>query len=307
MRWVLLTASLASILFVRTSDAHPGSGIAVADNGDVYFTDTGKGVWRIDEQGKLTLLSPIAMHWMAIDKGGAFADAPDEFGEWFGRITRKGDKPTLVWCSDFPCTVGADGSLYFAYMHSFNIKRRTPGGRVSDFVTCKNFNVDADRSIGVLGMASDSEGNIYAVSMDDNSGEHSVWIINKNSTVRLLVKNFIKERIAPEDRHHESRPEYCRGIAVDKQGNVFIAATGSRCVVKVTANGEAKVVLRSEKPWSPTGVDVADGQVFVLEYDDESSAKGRSWPPRVRKVNRNGEVILLVAIDRSKEEHRADK
>jgi hypothetical protein len=49
--------------------AHPGSGIVVDDRGRVFFTDTGRGVWRVDSGGKLTLISESAMHWMAIDSG----------------------------------------------------------------------------------------------------------------------------------------------------------------------------------------------------------------------------------------------
>src|SRR5687767_15145917 len=81
--------------------AHPGSGIAVDAQGRVSFTDTGRGIWRVDGEGKLTLISKSAMHWMAIDPKGYFADSPDEFGEWFGRLTPRGEKPTLISCSDF--------------------------------------------------------------------------------------------------------------------------------------------------------------------------------------------------------------
>ena len=86
---------------------HPGSGIAVDEKGRIYFTDTGKGVWRIDADGKLTLISESAMHWMAIDRKGAFSNSPEQFGEWFGRLSPKGKTPTLISCSDFPCVVGA--------------------------------------------------------------------------------------------------------------------------------------------------------------------------------------------------------
>ena len=42
--------------------AHPGSGIVVDRKGRVCFTDTGAGVWRVEEGGKLALVSSVAWH-----------------------------------------------------------------------------------------------------------------------------------------------------------------------------------------------------------------------------------------------------
>jgi hypothetical protein len=42
--------------------AHPGSGIAVDRQGQVYFLDTGSGLWRIDTQGRATRLSETLFH-----------------------------------------------------------------------------------------------------------------------------------------------------------------------------------------------------------------------------------------------------
>ena len=47
-----------SLLLLCTTviSAHPGSGIVVDSVGQVYFTDTGKGVWKLGTQGELTFL-----------------------------------------------------------------------------------------------------------------------------------------------------------------------------------------------------------------------------------------------------------
>ena len=55
--WVMTVCALSTSRAV----AHPGSGIVVAETGRVYFTDTGRGVWRVDDEGKLTLISKSAM------------------------------------------------------------------------------------------------------------------------------------------------------------------------------------------------------------------------------------------------------
>jgi len=52
--------------------AHPGSGIVVDRRGQIYFIDTGQGVWRIDAQGRLAQREGPAFHWLAIDTQGRF-------------------------------------------------------------------------------------------------------------------------------------------------------------------------------------------------------------------------------------------
>lgn len=301
MRMIFAAVALAA-LCRPAAVAHPGSGIAVDPAGHVFFTDTGQGVWRIDRDGALTLVNPSAMHWMALDRAGGFADAPEQFGEWFGRLTPRGQKPALVSCSDFPCVVGADGNLYYAKMHGLTLVRRTPAGGESVLVTREAFGVGAGRPVGVNGLACGADGTLYLVSLDSlnktvGSGVHVLYAVRPDGSVRSIAKNFVTEALPEAQRHPEVRPQYSRGMAVDGKGNVYVAVTGSRCVMRVAPSGAAAVVLRAGKPWSPTGVDVSDdGEVYVLEYDDETPVRGRDWPPRVRKVARDGKVLTLATV-----------
>ena len=299
---LLAVAVVIALLIAGRAVAHPGSGIEV-DGDSVYFTDTGKGVWRIDAGGRLTLVSTSAMHWMAIDRVGGFADAPEQFGEWFGRLTPRGQKPVLISCSDFPCVIGKDGNLYFAKMHGLTIVRRTPAGRESVLVSREKFGVGADRPSGVNGLACGPDGTIYLVSLDsvnnkEGTGEHVLYAVSPDGSVLAVAKNFVTEPLPRAERHPEVRPQYCRGMAVDPAGNVYVAVTGNRCVMKVSPAGVPSTVLTAQKPWTPTGVTVSGGEVYVLEYDDETPTEGRNWPPRVRKVARDGAVAVLATVIR---------
>ena len=109
MRPTCLTVAFLCHVLAAAAWAHPPSGIAVDDGGALYFCDGARGVWRVEPgapPSRRTLVSDNALHWMALDRAGAFADAPDAFGEWFWRATPRGKKPALVLCSDFPCVVG---------------------------------------------------------------------------------------------------------------------------------------------------------------------------------------------------------
>lgn len=295
------------VLFRGSAIAHPASGIAVDARGRVFFADTGRGVWRIDPGGKLTLVSASAMHWMTIDRAGAFADAPERFG----RLTPPGEKPTLIFCSDFPCVIGPDGNLYYAKMHGLTILRRTPAGDESVLASRERFGYAADRPIGVNGMTAGKDGTVYLVSLDSlnrtvGTGEHALHAVRQDGTIRTIAKNFIRQTLPEGERPPEVRPQYCRGMAVDDDGKVYIAATGGRSVLKIQPSGESAVLLRADKPWSPTGVEVFRGETYVLEYDAETPVQGRDWPPRVRKVGRDGAVTTLATVRRGSDATPAD-
>jgi len=298
---ILLLALCLALSEIHQAAAHPGSGIAVDEQGQVFFTDTGSGVWRVDQRGQLAQISKSAMHWMAYDKEGRFSEAPDEFGEWFGRLTPKGQKPTLISCSDFPCAVGKDGNLYYAKMHSLTIVRRTPAGTETVLASPKSFGIDGNRPVGANGMVAGEDGAIYLVSLEslnrtEGTGEHRLYAIAMDGSPRMIAKDFVPNLLPVAEQHPEVRPQYCRGMAVDRQGNVFIAVTGSRCIIKVTPQSEVTVVLNANRPWSPTGVDVSNGDLYVLEYDDETPTEGRNWPPRVRRMKKDGTVTTIASL-----------
>ena len=154
-------------------------------------------------------------------------------------------------------------------------------------------------------MACGPDGTIYVVSIDSvnedvGSGEHILFAVGVDGSVKELAKDFVKEKLADDQAYHDARPQYCRGMAVDAKGNVYVVVTGSRCVMKYSTKGEWSVVARCEKPWSPTGVEVFKGEVYVLEYDDETPVEGRGWPPRVRRVGRDGRVVEVARVEREK-------
>ena len=69
---VLMTA-LVTLVVTNSALAHPGSGIAVDREGQVYFTQTnGKGTWKVNTKGERTLVNERRDHWLAIDQEGFF-------------------------------------------------------------------------------------------------------------------------------------------------------------------------------------------------------------------------------------------
>src|SRR5688572_29473361 len=115
LRYFFVAASLglAGTAFML---AHPGAGIVIDAQRQIYFLDTGQGVWKFDVNGKLALIHTLAYHWMAIDEKGHFAtsQALGNFdGGSFVRITPAGTVAAVLISSDYPVVVGRDGGLYY--------------------------------------------------------------------------------------------------------------------------------------------------------------------------------------------------
>lgn len=271
---------------------HPGSGIVVDKQGNIYFTDTGKGVWKIDTQGKLTFLPASKFHWMTIDATGSFAGSQKNFGEYFERVTSKSDKPDLIMCSDFPLVVNNDGNIYFANTRpgSAKIIKRTPDGKESVFASDKVFEF-------INGITAGADGALY-ISEASNANANTVRKITMDGTISIIATFVGKAR---NDPPLETVPSYCRGLAVDSTGTVYVAATGSRSILKITPQGKITTILQAASPSTPTGVAIFHGEVYVLEWHDvtrENLEVRSAWIPRVRKIGPDGKVITLATVSR---------
>src|ERR1700752_3551088 len=110
-RWVC-AAVVFGLLLPATLFAHPGSGIVVDRLGEVYFIDTGAGLWKIDAHGTLVKITAPRFHWLTLDAEDRFASARLPSGA-SGDVTRVGSKPALLLSSDYPLAIGRGGGLFY--------------------------------------------------------------------------------------------------------------------------------------------------------------------------------------------------
>jgi sugar lactone lactonase YvrE len=289
---MILIFAFLQILTSTITSAHPGSGIVVDKHGNVYFTDTGKGVWKIDSNGKLTFLPASKFHWMTIDPTGYFSESQKSFGQYFERVTPQSTKPALIMCSDFPLVVGKDGNIYYADTRpsSTKIIRRTPDGKESVLAINKIFGF-------ISGIAVGADGSLY-ITEASNANANTIRKITMNGTISTIATYVGK---SGNDLPLETVPSYCRGLAVDSTGTIYVAATGSRSVLKITPQGKVTTILQTASPWTPTGVAVFHGEVYVLEWHDvtpENLEVRIAYIPRVRKIGQDGKVTTLATVSR---------
>lgn len=289
---VVLVVLVAGIV---ASWGHPGSGIVVDDKGRVYFTDTGQGVWKIDEGGRVSAHEGQSYHWMTIDLRAQFAAGLPQFVEPSTSIERVGKNPTLILSSDFPVTMGKDGALVypeFAEGGPLRVYRLEPaGGRKRVLATLEN-GADGGELKWLNGMATGVDGSVY---FTENA---AVRRITPEGEVKTLARNVAVADCQRIEGAAERLGPMLRGLDVGRDGSVYVAANACRALLKVSPSGAVSVVLRLEAPWSPTGVAVSGELVYVLEFLHTNGNDRREWIPRVRKISADGSSAIIAEIER---------
>jgi len=288
---IFITLLLCFVPQARVS-AHPGSGIVVDKEGNIYFTDTGRGVWKIDTKGKLSFVPASKFHWMTIDATGYFAGSQKNFGEYFERVTAQGSKPSLIMCSDFPLVVNVDGNIYYADTRAGSAKiiKRTPDGKESVFASNRIFQF-------INGITAGADGSLY-ITESSTPDANTIRKITTDGTVTVIA-TFVGK--PSSGLPLETVPSYCRGVAVDSTGSIYVAATGSRSVLNISPQGKITTILQETSPWTPTGVAVFKGEVYILEWHDvtrENLEVRNAYLPRVRKIGLDGKVVTLATVSR---------
>jgi hypothetical protein len=285
-RCALLVAVAATAALSMPVAAHPGSGIVADRRGQIYFIDTGAGVWKLDASRALSPVPSPSFHWMTIDADNRFAKArlpsvPN------GEITRVGSDPTLLVASDTPIAIGSDGNLYHpkaARGGGVQILRTTPTGQTS---------VRASAPLPFLnGLAAAADGSLYA------TGNDTIRRIDAQGRVSLVVTGLSLAGCPAIPGVGASDGPMLRGLDVDARGAIVVAATGCGRVLRVTTDGKVATVIQVESPWSPTAVVHAGADLYVLEYLHTATEDRRAWRPRVRKVSADGQSAVIATVER---------
>jgi hypothetical protein len=186
-----------------------------------------------------------------------------------------------------------DGNTYLVALsnnseHETLLLRRTPNGNVTTLVGSQKAASEYRQVVlsSVGGMAFGTEGALY---FTDNSNIRKVTM---DSRMTMLARNLAVENPA-ESPMPESPVTRLFGIAVDAQGNAFVADYGNRRVLKVTSGGAVSTVARAEQPWSPTGVALKDGNLYILEF---GFAPPSTYTPRVRRLSSEGRITVLATV-----------
>lgn len=250
--------------------AHPASGIAVDSHGTVYFAQAAVGLWKCDAQGKLAPHPGPRFHLMALDPTGTFPKRRlPRFPDTEIELVRTDTPANLILSSSYPVAVGEDGALYYPDVEApapVKVYRVTPAGDRSVVATLPlaqeiNYEGNLQTVNWIHGLAVASDGTlVYAE-------KESVRKIAADGAVTTLAENIeVSDCAHPPAITGDRGGPILRGLCVDRQGNVYVAASACSAVLKITPAGDVTVALRAERPWSPTGVVMGGDTLYALEF-----------------------------------------
>jgi sugar lactone lactonase YvrE len=262
----------------------------------VFFVHSGRGLAKLDQTGKLTYVHQSkGGHWLCLDPNGSFSRTQPKY---FERVTPEGVRPAIIFADGgAPIAVCGDGNLYYASNWAggdehapggLTVSRLSPDGKLSH-VSPSLKETLAKLDEGVTGLAAGPAGLLYVASPS------SIFKLKLDGTVTPLARPAAVAD-CDEDLPPNWRAPGFRGLDVAADGTVYAAATGCRCVVKIASDGKVSAVLKSERPWNPTGVALRAGDIYVLEWTHANGGANDGWRPRVRKITRDGTVTLLMEI-----------
>jgi hypothetical protein len=277
---------VVSVVAAHPALAHPGAAIAVDANGRVYFVDTGHGVWMVDAAGKLVDLGGPAFHWMTLDPDGRFASLRVSGGS-FEFVAKPIDGGgVLILSSDFPVALRDEFAYYAPYAKTppLRVLRLNREGRTEPAAAIET------RAQWLNGLAHGRDGLYF-------TEDAAVKRLAPDGSVSVIAEQVTPPECSA-DRVPETSVPYLRGLAVGGDGDIYVAATGCRVVVRIDRRGNVSTVLRAENPWAPTAVALHGNAVYVLEYWHTPGDDRRQWLPRVRKVDKSQHVTTVAVVNR---------
>jgi hypothetical protein len=293
---VFVTLLFQCLLLTGIAFAHPASGIVVDGQGRVYFVY--QGVVRIEPSGSLTVIRESSGgHWMALDTAG------NQSAPKLGPYDKVWDNGNSLFFGDgAPLAFGPDGTLYYGTNGSreesfpagaMTVARISPGGEVSLFSQPLLEELTKLHD-GIASLAFAPDGSLYVATWK------GILKLNRDGSIARRIYPLALPDCDSDPADHNpanvSSP-FLRGLAVDSDGNLYVAATSCHRVLKITPGGSAQIILKSERPWAPTGIAISGRDIYVLEYTNANGPRTEGWYPRVQRLDAGGTWKTLVAIN----------
>jgi len=270
VRVLSLLLAIASVLAASSARAHEGWGIVVNASGEIYVADIPADViWKISQDGKVEKVAERKhSHALVLDSAGNLYGTNPHFTlpiRTVWRLTPDGQLTDVIPpAENFPLGLQSfimddSGNMYSVSApnpetREILLLKRTPEGEITSLAgSTKGHAVGRGseaKFMGIDGMAWGSDGNLFIT-----DGPY-VRRVTREGVVTTIA-GPLTEAVWEED---------LSGIAVDTNGDVYVADFAGRRILKVTPAGAVSTFLHTGPLWTPTGVTVALDGVYTLEH-----------------------------------------
>lgn len=271
---------------IPATEARVGNvgGIAVGPDGSVYFTDN-QIVRKVSPNGIITTVAGTGQGGFSGDGG-----------------------PAIQARFNFPgkLTVGPDGSLYIVDNNNNRVRKVSPDGIITTIVGTGLTGFSGDDGPATLARITTlNSGAGITIGSDDSLyisdyGNNRVRKISPDGIITTVVGNGQIGFSGDNGPATQAKLFGPGGVAIDPNGNLYVADFGNRRVRKVSPNGIITTVAGQDfSPSAGTGDGGNALMANVLPYDVEVSVDGTLYIAEraiglIRKVTRD-DIITTVA------------
>ena len=295
-----LTAFYFGMFLAAGVSAHPAWGIAVDQQGRVYFSDL-KSVWKIDLDGKVSMFrrgTDSHTHEINLDETGnvigaenSYVPATQKFYSGIWRMTPAGEFSYMVPMAERLPTgtsIWKDWAGNSYHVGRFQdrdllVLKRSPDGRVTVLAGSETA-APVYKQTGSYGIGAVAFGPDQSIYFLHGPNVGRVGPGGKGTPVAATVKS------------EGELPVMLFGLAVDALGNALTADFESRRVIRIAPDGKQTTILREGAPWHPSGVAVRGDNIYVLESGTrpDHTPTGET---RVVKVGKDGKTAVIATVN----------
>ncbi|MFE0062741.1 hypothetical protein [Streptomyces sp. NPDC059003] len=263
----------------RVSNPH---GVAVDKKGNLYIADSNNHrVRKVTPNGTITTIAGTGQRGYISDGG-----------------------PAVATSLNYPLGVAVDdaGNVYIGDAHNHRVRKVTPDGRITTVAGNGTAGYVSDGGPAIAtplhypwGVAVDKAGNLYI----GDRHNHRVRKVTPNGNITTVAGNGTAGYVSDGGPAIATRLHYPAGVAVDGEGNLYIADGHNQRIRKVTPNGLITTVAGNgtggyvsdggpalaTRLYYPYGVTVDEGgSLYIADHSNH----------RIRKVTADG-LITTVA------------
>ncbi|MFN8672699.1 MAG: SMP-30/gluconolactonase/LRE family protein [Candidatus Sericytochromatia bacterium] len=232
------------------------TGIVVDSMGNIFVADTFNfSIKKITSDGTISTFAGSSRTYPLYNGNGAYIDYTSKD---YGLSEGKGTNARFSTITGM--VLDNSGNLFVTDYDNHRIRKITPDGTVSTFAGSSQGYVEGKVN-GKLsnpnGITIDKNGNFFVI----DQGNNCIRKITPDGTISTVVGSsgdFYKDE--PNNDH------YSRGIAVDKNGNLFITDLGNGKIKKITPDGNISDFYSTNNLSSAIAIDPSSGNLFITEY-----------------------------------------